>query len=38
VKRWKGYRLLACDGSTVALVNTPLLHAYFGAQGNQITE
>ena len=38
VKRWKGYRLLACDGSTVALVNTPSLYAYFGAQGNQLTE
>lgn len=37
VKRWKGYRLLACDGSTVALVNTPSLYAYFGAQTNQIT-
>jgi hypothetical protein len=38
VKRWKGYRLLACDGSTVALVNTPALKAYFGAQANQITD
>jgi hypothetical protein len=35
VKRWKGYRLIASDGSTVSLVNTPVLQKYFGGQSNQ---
>ena len=36
VKRWKGYRLIAGDGSNVSLVNTPVLQEYFGGQSNQI--
>ena len=32
VKRWNGYRLIACDGSKISLVNTPLLQNYFGGQ------
>lgn len=35
VKKWKGYRLIAADGSNVSLVKTPLLEKYFGGQSNQ---
>lgn len=35
VKRWKGYRIVAADGSTVSLINTPSLSNYFGGQSNQ---
>ncbi len=35
IKRWKGYRLVAGDGSSVSLVNTPALSDYFGGQSNQ---
>lgn len=35
VKRWKGYRVIAADGSTVRLVNKPALRNYFGEQPNQ---
>src|SRR5258705_1645758 len=35
VKRWKGYRLIAADGSNISLVNTPALQHYFGGQSNQ---
>jgi hypothetical protein len=35
VKRWKGYRVIAVDGSNISLVNTPLLREYFGGQSNQ---
>lgn len=35
VKRWKGFRLLATDGSMIYLINNPSLRAYFGAQNNQ---
>jgi len=35
VKRWKGYRIVAADGSTVSLINTPALSNYFGGQSNQ---
>ena len=38
VKRWKGYRLIAADGSSLSLVNTPVLNHYFGGQSNQHTE
>lgn len=34
-KRWKGYRVIAADGSTVNLVNKPGLKKYFGGQTNQ---
>lgn len=35
VKKWKGYRLIAADGSNVSLVKTPSLEKYFGGQSNQ---
>lgn len=35
VKRWKGYRIIAGDGSSISLVNTPALNNYFGGQSNQ---
>jgi hypothetical protein len=35
VKRWKGYRLIAGDGSNVSLVCTPALKSHFGGQSNQ---
>jgi hypothetical protein len=35
VKRWKGFRLLAMDGSLVYLVNNPEVIKYFGTQVNQ---
>ncbi|VTP95809.1 Uncharacterised protein [Sphingobacterium daejeonense] len=34
-RRWMGYRLIAVDGSNLALVNTPSLQANFGGQSNQ---
>ena len=37
VKRWKGYRVIAADGSSISLVNTPELAEYFGGQSNQRT-
>jgi len=38
VKRWKGYRIVAADGSTVSLINNPALHKHFGGQSNQSTK
>jgi len=38
VKRWKGYRVIAADGSNISLVNTPCLSGHFGGQGNQQTD
>jgi hypothetical protein len=35
IKRWKGYRVVAADGSNVSLVNTPALNSYFGGASNQ---
>ena len=35
VKRWKGFRVLGCDGSNISLVNRPELQKYFGGQSNQ---
>lgn len=35
VKRWKGYRLVAADGSNVTLVNSEALTNHFGGQSNQ---
>lgn len=35
IKRWKGYRVIAVDGSNISLVNTPALKEYFGGQSNQ---
>ena len=38
VKRWKGYRVIAGDGSSVSLVNNKALREYFGGQRNQRTD
>ena len=35
IKRWKGFRLIAADGSNISLVNTPALKECFGGQSNQ---
>lgn len=35
VKRWRGFRILGCDGSNISLVNKPDLQHYFGGQSNQ---
>lgn len=35
VKRWKGYRIVAADGSNATLVNTKALSKHFGGQRNQ---
>lgn len=37
VKRWKNYRIIAADGSSISLVNMPALSNYFGGQSNQQT-
>lgn len=37
IKRWKGYRIVAGDGTSISLVNTPALNKYFGGQSNQHT-
>lgn len=34
VRRWKKYRVLACDGSSVSLVKRPALESHFGGQTN----
>ena len=36
VKRWRGLRVLGCDGSNISLVNKPDLQEYFGGQSNQV--
>lgn len=33
IKRWNGFRLLAVDGTTLSLVNTPKVRGHFGTQG-----
>ena len=38
IKRWKGYRIIAADGSSISLADTPSLRNYFGGQGNRQTE
>ena len=35
VKRWKGYRIIAADGSSISLINNPALSKHFGGQSNQ---
>jgi hypothetical protein len=35
IKRWKGFRVVAADGSNVSLVNTPVLNSHFGGASNQ---
>ena len=37
IKRWKGYRVIAADGSSISLVNNPSLNKHFGGQSNQQT-
>lgn len=34
IKRWKGYRVIAGDGSTIAIINTTSLGSFFGGQSN----
>lgn len=34
VKKWNGFRLLAVDGTTLNLVNTPEVRKHFGTQGD----
>lgn len=38
VKRWKGFRLYAVDGSTCYLFNKPEVIAHFGTQDNQYVQ
>lgn len=38
VKRWRGFRLLATDGSMAYLLDKPSLRSYFGVQNNQYGE
>lgn len=35
IKRWKGYRVIAGDGSSVTLINNTSLGGFFGGQNNQ---
>jgi hypothetical protein len=35
IKLWKGFRVIAADGSNISLINTPALNSYFGGQTNQ---
>jgi hypothetical protein len=35
IKRHKGFRVIAADGSNVSLINTPALNKHFGGQSNQ---
>jgi hypothetical protein len=35
VKRWKGYRIVAADGSNATLINNKALNKFFGGQRNQ---
>jgi hypothetical protein len=35
IKRWRGFRLFATDGSTMYLPDTPDIVRYFGKHGNQ---
>ena len=37
VKKWKGYRIIAADGSSISLINNTALNKYFGGQSNQQT-
>lgn len=35
IKRWRGYRIIAADGSAVSLISTAALAGHFGGQSNQ---
>src|SRR5215204_1838338 len=37
VKRWKDYRVIAADGSSISLINNESLSKHFGGQSNQQT-
>lgn len=37
VRRWKGYRIIVGDGSSISLVNNTSLSRHFGGQSNQQT-
>lgn len=37
IKRWKGYRIVAADGSNATLVNSESLSKYYGGQINQVS-
>lgn len=37
VKRWKKFRLISCDGSTISLINSGSIKTFFGGQSNQKT-
>jgi hypothetical protein len=34
-QKWKGYRIIAADGSNISLINNTALNRYFGGQSNQ---
>lgn len=34
-KKWRGYRVIACDGSNIPLIRKPSLEKVFGGQSNQ---
>jgi hypothetical protein len=38
IKRWKGYKVIAGDGSSVALINNESLGSFFGGQSNQTND
>lgn len=35
VKKWRGHRVVAADGSAISVIGTDALSAYFGGQSNQ---
>jgi hypothetical protein len=35
IKKWRGYRIIAADGTAVSLLSTDALSKYFGGQSNQ---
>ena len=37
VRRWKAYRVIAADGSSISLINNESLFGHFGGQSNQQT-
>jgi hypothetical protein len=37
VKRWRGFRVLGCDGSNITLINKPEMQSYFGGQSNRFS-
>jgi hypothetical protein len=37
VKRWKKFRLISCDGSSISLINSGSIKTFFGGQNNQKT-